>query len=94
MTRGFLDSNILLYSFSRDPGEAGKRECAIELLDHDDWSLSTQVLQAFYVQATRATRSDALPHELAAGLVGAWQRFRVQDVTLAIVNAARDIMAR
>ncbi|MGZ9117212.1 MAG: PIN domain-containing protein, partial [Methylocystis sp.] len=71
---GFLDTNILLYSISRDPSEAEKRERSIALLDQDDWSLSTQVLQEFYVQATRASRPDALPHDIAAGLVRAWQR--------------------
>ena len=91
---GFLDTNILLYSISRDPSEAKKRECAIALLDQDDWSLSTQVLQEFYVQATRPSRSDALPHDIAVGLVRAWQRFQVQDITLAIVNAALDIKSR
>ncbi|WP_281927892.1 hypothetical protein [Methylocystis iwaonis] len=34
---GFLDTNILLYSISRDPAENAKRERAIALLDRDDW---------------------------------------------------------
>ncbi len=91
---GFLDTNILLYSISRDASEAEKRERAIALLDQDDWSLSTQVLQEFYVQATRPSRRDALSHDTAAGLVRAWQRFQVQDITPAIVNAALDIKSR
>jgi len=91
---GFLDTNILLYSISRDPSEEEKRKRSIILLDQDDWSLSTQVLQEFYVQATRASRPDPLPHDIAAGLVRAWQRVQVQDITLAIVNAALDIKSR
>ena len=91
---GFLDTNILLYSISRDPSEAEKRDRAIALLDQDDWSLSTQVLQEFYVQATRPSRSDALSHDIADGLVRAWQRFQVQDITPTIVNAALDIKSR
>jgi predicted nucleic acid-binding protein len=89
----FLDTNILLYSISSDPDEAGKRQRALALLDRDV-RLSVQVLQEFYVQATRASRPDALPHEIAAGLVRAWQRFETQEMTLAIVNAALDIKAR
>jgi predicted nucleic acid-binding protein len=89
----FLDTNILLYSISGDPDEAGKRQRALALLDRDV-RLSVQVLQEFYVQATRASRPDALPHEIAAGLVRAWQRFETQETTLAIVNAALDIKAR
>jgi predicted nucleic acid-binding protein len=50
----FIDTNILLYSISRDPAEASKRDIAIALLDAENIALSVQVLQEFYVQATRA----------------------------------------
>jgi predicted nucleic acid-binding protein len=89
----FLDTSILLYSVSRDPAEAAKRERAIALLDHDDAALSVQVLQEFYVQATRATRPDPLPHQIAAGLIATWTRFRVQDITLSILTGALEIKA-
>jgi predicted nucleic acid-binding protein len=80
-----------LYSISRDPAEAEKRERAIALIDRDDGALSAQVLQEFYVEATRATRSDRIPHETAMGLLVAWSRFRVQAATLQIVVAALEI---
>ena len=70
----FLDTNILLYSISGNPAEVAKRDCAIALLDRDDNALSTQVLAEFYVQATRPTRTDAIPHEIAAGLIQTWTR--------------------
>lgn len=89
----FVDTNILLYSISRHPGEAAKRDRAITLLAATDIALSAQVLQEFYVQATRATRADALPHDIAAGLVRAWARFPVQEISLAIVTAALEIRA-
>lgn len=92
--RRFVDTNVLLYSVSRHPGEAAKRQRALAILDSGDLALSTQVLQEFYVQATRAGRRDALSHEIASGLVHAWTRFPVQDVTLAIVTAALDVRAR
>lgn len=84
----FLDTNILLYSISQNPAESLKRDRAIALLADDSGALSVQVLQEFYVQATRISRADALPHELAAGLVEAWSRFRIQDMTLPLVNKA------
>src|ERR1019366_8814738 len=59
----FLDTNILLYSISRNPAESFKRDRALALLDDDSGALSIQVLQEFYVQATRASRADAVPHE-------------------------------
>jgi len=91
--RHFIDTNVLLYSISRDPGEAGKRERAVALLDRDDGALSVQVLQEFYVQATRASRPDPLPHEIAAGLIATWTRFAVQDITLSILGGALEIKA-
>jgi predicted nucleic acid-binding protein len=84
----FLDTNILLYSISQNPGESAKRERAIALLEDDSTALSIQVLQEFYVQATRASRTDAIPHELAAGLIESWLRFRIQDMNLTVLRSA------
>jgi predicted nucleic acid-binding protein len=89
----FVDTNILLYSISRDPAEIRKREIAVGLLDSEELALSVQVLQEFYVQATRVTRVDAIDHATAAGLVGTWLRFKVQDLTLAIMLDAMKLSA-
>jgi predicted nucleic acid-binding protein len=89
----FLDTNILLYSISTNPADALRRERAIELLGQDDGALSVQVLQEFYVQATRATRPRPLSHETAVGLLTAWTRFKVQEITLSILNSALEIKA-
>ena len=89
----FIDTNILLYSISRAPQEADKRMIAELLLDTGDNALSVQVLQEFYVQATRATRPDALPHDIAAGLVRTWLRFRLQETTLPVMLGALEIKA-
>jgi len=90
----FLDTNVLLYAISPNPEEAAKRAQADALLRREDGALSVQVLQEFYVQATRTTRTGRLPHDLAAGLIRAWSRFRTQDMTLPIVEAALEIKAR
>ena len=87
----FLDTNILLYSISTDRDEKAKRAVATELLAGRDNALSVQVLQEFYVQATRSTRRDALPDEIAVGLMRAWLRFPVQDITLAVLSDALEI---
>ena len=91
--RRFLDTNILLYSISRDRAEAGKRDRAIDLMERDDIGLSVQVLAEFYVQATRPTRRDALSHEIAAGLIEAWLRFPLQDLTRDVLLLALAIRA-
>ena len=89
----FLDTNILLYSISRNPADALKRERAIALLGRDDGALSVQVLQEFYVQATRSTRPDPLSHEITAGLMKTWTRFKVQEITLGVLTGALEIKA-
>lgn len=90
--RRFLDTSILLYSISDNLGERAKRDTAVSLLEQDANSLSVQVLQEFYVQATRATRPNPLSHEIAAGLVRTWLlRFPVQDVTVSVLSSALDI---
>lgn len=67
--RRFLDTYIFLYSISRSHEEAAKRERCIKLIDEGDCGLSVQVLQEFYVQATRPSRADPLPHGTAVGLI-------------------------
>lgn len=89
----FLDTNVLLYSVSSDPAEARKRERARDLLEQDEGALSLQVLQEFYVQATRASRPNKLQHDIAVGLIRTWMRFRVQATTVPVVSAALEIKA-
>lgn len=88
----FLDCNILLYSISTDATEAAQRERAIELMDRDGAALSVQVLEEFYVEATRPNRSDRLDHSTARALTAAWiMRLKVQPVTMSIMAGALEI---
>ena len=48
----FLDTNVLIYVVSSSPGEAAKKERALDLIEHTDVGLSAQVLQEFYVNVT------------------------------------------
>lgn len=84
----FVDTNVLLYAVSQDPEERRKADVARDLLGETDLALSAQVLQEFYVQATRQSRSDPLTHEQAARLVESFLRFTMVDVTRQIVIAA------
>ena len=89
----FLDTNVLLYSISQAPAEAGKRQRAVALLQMDDGALSVQVLQEFYVQSTRSTRPGRLTHQLAVELIEVWRRFPVQEITLPVFDSALRIKA-
>ena len=86
----FIDTNVLLYAISRDPAEQDKAKRANDILVDRDLALSVQVLQEFYVQATRADRPDPITHQQAVQLIESFRRFPVQDVTSAILMAALD----
>jgi len=84
----FVDTNILLYAVSRAPAEEAKSRIARGLLERTDLALSVQVLQEFYVQATRATKQERISHPQAVALIEAWMRFPVQEMTAAVLLAA------
>jgi predicted nucleic acid-binding protein len=90
----FADTSVLLYAISRDPAEQDKAKRANDILAERDLALSVQVLQEFYVQATRASRPDAIGHRQAVLLIESFRRFQVQDITSAIVMAALDARQR
>ena len=84
----FVDTNVLLYAVSTARDEREKAVRARAILDARDLALSVQVLQEFYVQATRTSRAKRLTHEQAAALIESWLRFRVQDVSVALLQNA------
>ena len=90
----FVDTNILLYAISRDAAEQDKAKRANDILADRDLALSVQVLQEFYVQATRVSRPDAIGHSQAVRLIESFRRFPIQDVTSVIMMAALDARQR
>lgn len=90
----FADTNVLLYAVSRDPEEQDKAERANDILAKRDVALSVQVLQEFYVQATRESRPDPLTHEQAVKLVESFLRFPVAAITTGVMHAAFAIRER
>jgi predicted nucleic acid-binding protein len=90
----FVDTNVLLYAISRDPEERDKATRANEVLSARDLALSVQVLQEFYVQATRVSRLDPLTHQQAARLVESFLRFPVMHLTTGVVLAAMSTRER
>lgn len=84
----FVDTNVLLYAISRDAAEHDKAERANEILADGDVALSVQVLQEFYVQATRASRPDPLTDAQATKLVESFMRFPVAEIGVGVMLAA------
>lgn len=89
-SRTFIDTNILLYC--DDPSDNAKQTLALKLvLDHlanASGVVSLQVLQEYFVNATRKLRLDP---GLARQKVDAYTRFEVVEPTKADVLAAIDI---
>ncbi|MGE5828344.1 MAG: PIN domain-containing protein [Micromonosporaceae bacterium] len=90
----FVDTNVLLYAISRDPAEQSKAKRANDVLSTRDLALSVQVLQEFYLQATRVSRPDAIAHRQAARLIESFRRFPIQDMTAGLMVAALDARER
>ena len=90
----FADTDILLYAISRDPAKQDKAQRANDILAERDLALSAQVLQEFYVQATRPSRPDAIGHWQAVLLIESFRRFPFQDITNGIMMAALDALQR
>jgi len=84
----FVDSNVLLYAASKRPDERSKAESAYAILQSRDLAGSVQVLQEFYVQATRATRPDRLSHEDAINVIRGFLRFPVKPMSVALMESA------
>lgn len=94
IAKRFIDTNVLLYGISTHPDEARKAAIAAQLLDAADLGVSVQVLQEFYVQATRVSRADAIPHDVAVAFTEKWRRFPVQEITVGLMQAALEAKSR
>ena len=90
----FVDTNVLLYAVSADPAEEAKAARANEILAMRELGLSVQVLQEFYVQATRSSRPDPLTHNQAVNLVESFLRFSVQEITSGVMLGALALRER
>ena len=67
---------------------------ARSLLYCRDIVLSVQVLQEFYVQATRPSRPNPLTHDEALARIRTWRRFPTVDITASLFDEALAIKAR
>ena len=90
----FVDTNVLLHAVSLSPEDIDKRRIARELLTEAELAVSVQVLQEFYAQATRPTRSPPLTHDDALRFLEPVLGFYVQAVTLNLFHAGVSMSQR
>ncbi len=90
--RAFFDTNVLVYAFDR--GDARRQAIASKLLQErlkaNTGVLSLQVLQEFYVVATRKIRVPLAP-SVARAAIGDFLRFHVVEPTAVHLLEAIDV---
>ncbi len=89
----FCDSNILLYAASNAPEDAVKRATARRTLALPGVGFSAQVLQEFYVNATKK-QALRLSTDEATEILSSMRGFPILPVTEDLVFAAIEIKVR
>lgn len=88
-----LDTNVLLYAFSRTARDTAKTRVAREWIAREDWGTTVQVLQEFYVNAIRAP--DALSHDDVLAMIEEIASSRpVVAIDLALMRHALQLKSR
>ncbi len=81
----FLDTNILIYAALQSPTGTAKKKIAVDLLANESFALSAQVLQEFYVVATRKAEVPLTP-AAALDWIEQLEEFPCADVSPALVK--------
>lgn len=89
----FCDSNVLLYAASNAAEDAAKREAARRVLALPGVGFSAQVLQEFYVNATRK-QALRLSADEALEILSSLRGFPILPVTEELVFAAIELKVR
>ena len=88
------DTNILIYAADTSPEERRRRARAAEVLKEEDLSLSIQVLQEFYHQATRPRGRLGMTHEQALAFLEPLMELPTQPITQEVFRTAAEIADR
>ena len=88
------DTNILIYAADTSSQERVKGTRAAEVLKEEELSLSTQVLQEFYHQATRPKGRLAMTHEQALAFLAPLMELPIQPVTQEVFRTAAGMADR
>jgi predicted nucleic acid-binding protein len=89
MSRVFIDTNILVYSMDEfDPAKRAKSRLLLKSLAKDlDGVISTQVMQEFYVVATKKLGADPF---LVKDMLRTFEQFEIVLVSPELINDAID----
>lgn len=86
----FIDTNILIYSIDKFDKSKQKKARALlkEIAVSDTGVISTQVLQEFYVAATKKLNAAPL---IVKEIINGFEKFEVVQITLEIIKDAIDV---
>jgi predicted nucleic acid-binding protein len=89
MSKIFIDTNLLVYSIDKhDPDKRQKcRNLLLSLTGDKKGVISTQVMQEFYVAATKKMGADAL---IVKDILHAFERFEIVMITPDMIKNAID----
>jgi len=89
----FLDTNILVYAVTGDDEEQSKRKRVLEIIEAEDFAISAQVLQEFYVTVTRKLAKPLTP-EQALAWIEELEVFPCVAIEASLVKIAIEISVR
>jgi predicted nucleic acid-binding protein len=89
----FLDTNIFVYAAAGRAKEEPKRKRALELIEKEEFGLSAQVLQEFYVTVTRKIEVP-LPPEQALEWIEQLETFPFVVIDGSLVKIAIELSER
>lgn len=86
----FIDTNILIYSIDKFDKSKQKKARALlkEIAVSDTGVISTQVLQEFYVAATKKLNAAPL---IVKEIINGFEKFEVVQITVEIIKDAMDV---
>jgi len=88
-----LDTNVLVYAAAGRGAEESKRSRAVELVEDEDFGLSAQVLQEFYVTVVRKIETP-FSAEQALEWIEQFDAFPCVAVDRALIKIAIEISER
>lgn len=92
----FLDTNVLIYAAAGGHGDeedAAKRRRALRLIEEEEFGLSAQVLQEFFVNVTRKI-DVPLPPEEALDWIEELEAFPCLPIDRSLVKIAVEVSER
>jgi predicted nucleic acid-binding protein len=89
----FFDTNILVYAALGSGKEEHKRKRAVQLIQAEDFGISAQVLQEFYVTAVKKAAQPLSPAR-AMEWIEQWTEFPCQSIDRTLVQIAIELSQR